>query len=90
MMGGLGDPNIFQHERIDPSLGEVWQRIELPRRLDESTRQLAMQLGYELTEGVETPIAGLPGLAGEQTLANLDELSDEQVYAMLSDMLTDG
>ncbi len=86
MMGGLGDPNIFQHDRIDPSLGEAWRNVNLPRRLDESTKELAMQLGYEWPEIVGAPAADFSGLAEEQVLDNLDDLSDEQVYAMLSNM----
>jgi acyl transferase domain-containing protein len=48
MTGGIGDPNIFRHKRISPERGEAWKKIKLPRYLDESTRQLAHQFGYEL------------------------------------------
>jgi hypothetical protein len=31
MIGGPGDPDIFQHDEIDANLGEIWQKIQLPR-----------------------------------------------------------
>ena len=48
MIGGPGDPDIFQHDQIEASLGESWRNISLPRPLGEYSRQLAAQLNYEL------------------------------------------
>jgi hypothetical protein len=48
MIGGPGDPDIFQHDQIEASLGERWRNISLPRPLGEYSRQLAAQLNYEL------------------------------------------
>jgi hypothetical protein len=48
MFGGPGDPNIFQHSRINPELAEVWKRIRLPRQLSPETRRVATALGYSL------------------------------------------
>jgi phthiocerol/phenolphthiocerol synthesis type-I polyketide synthase E len=88
MMGGLGDPNILQHSGIEAELGKAWKNIHWPRRLDASTQQLAARLGYDLPE-IETAQIG-PGAfhAGdeERLLANLDQLSDEQVSAMLQNL----
>jgi len=83
MSGGLGDPNILQHNRIESGLGEAWRKIKWPRRLDVATQQLAARLGYELPEN------RLPNTAEERVLANLDQLSAEQVREMLQDLLAD-
>lgn len=48
MIGGPGDFDIFQHDGIDPTLGEIWRTISLPRPLEEVTRHLAAQFNYEL------------------------------------------
>jgi phthiocerol/phenolphthiocerol synthesis type-I polyketide synthase E len=48
MIGGPGDFDIFQHEGIDPTLGEIWRTISLPRPLEEYTQYLAAQFNYEL------------------------------------------
>lgn len=85
MMGGLGDPNILLHQRIDPSLGEVWKHLKFPRALDASTQELAQQLGYTLPELDSVPTV-VPD-AGAEASANLDGLSDEDVYRLLNDML---
>jgi hypothetical protein len=48
MIGGPGDPDIFQHDQIEPHLGEIWRDINLPRPLAQETRHLAVQFNYEL------------------------------------------
>jgi len=50
---GIGDPNFLKHKEIDPSLGEVWKRIRLPRKLGGFARRVAAELEYVLP--VETP-----------------------------------
>jgi hypothetical protein len=95
MMGGLGDPNLLQHNRIESDLGEAWRRIKWPRALDPSTRELVARLGYEVPE-VAPPsrreVAPAPADAAkaEALLANLDQLSDEQVAALLAEMSGEG
>jgi len=44
----IDDPNFLSHDRVDPSLGEVWKEIDLGRRLAPATRELAAELGYDL------------------------------------------
>jgi acyl carrier protein len=81
MVGGIGDPNIFKHKSINPKRGEAWRSIQLPRYLDESTRRVATQLGYELPGELAAPTSeALPPL-------NLDGLSDEEVDRLLSELL---
>jgi phthiocerol/phenolphthiocerol synthesis type-I polyketide synthase E len=81
MMGGLGDPNILQHQGIDKNLGEAWKRIQWPRRLDEGTRALAARLGYELGHEPSVDRA-----RAEELAKNLDQLSDEQVASLLAQL----
>ena len=50
MVGGLGDPNILTHDRIDPGRGEVWKCTRLPNPLNESSRNLAAEFKYQLSE----------------------------------------
>ena len=100
MMGGLGDPNILQHSRIDPGLGEAWKKIAWPRALDASTLALMTRLGYAVAEmgesrsparpRTETPPMPASAKEAERLLANLDQLSDEQVAALLEQMSPKG
>ncbi len=48
MIDGVGDPNLHEHERIEPALGEAWRTIRLPRPLGPEARALAERLGYDL------------------------------------------
>jgi hypothetical protein len=81
MMGGLGDPNIMGHKGIDKNLGEAWKKIDWPRPLDATTVTVAERLGYEL------PRRTVVGRArAEELLANIDQLSDEQVASLLAEL----
>jgi hypothetical protein len=48
MIDGVGDPNLHEHDRIEPELGDAWRRIRLRRPLGAEARALAEELGYEL------------------------------------------
>lgn len=92
MMGGIGDPNILTHTGIDPTLADTWREITLPRRLDMSTRQLAEQFGYELPDNYkawegERPLPTTDTATTKQEEINVDDLSDDDVAAMLSQLL---
>ena len=94
MMGGIGDPNILTHTGIDPTLAETWRSITLPRRLDPSTKKLAEQFGYDLPDNYQVPEGERPFLPAKQPETetavadiNVDELSDDDVAAMLSQLL---
>jgi hypothetical protein len=93
IVGSLGDPNIFQHSHIDPGLGEAWKKVKLPRRLDESTKQLAVELGYELPEEVVEPPTitnhARDQVGETQLLASLNRLSEEEVFAVLNELLAE-
>lgn len=58
---GIGDPNFLDHQAIDPSLGEVWRTIRLPRLLGSEARRVAVAAGYELP--AEDEAAGTMALA---------------------------
>jgi acyl transferase domain-containing protein/thioesterase domain-containing protein/acyl carrier protein len=59
----VGDPNFMTHQDIDPSLGTVWKRIRLPRRLGGYARRVAGELGYSL------PVEETLGSGGEPSVA---------------------
>lgn len=44
----IGDPNFLKHDAIDPSLGDVWKRTQLPRKLGGYARRVAKELEYPL------------------------------------------
>jgi hypothetical protein len=46
----VGDPNVLQHEGIDPRLATRWREQRPPQRLSPPTRAVAAELGYELTD----------------------------------------
>jgi acyl transferase domain-containing protein/aryl carrier-like protein len=48
MIDGVGDPNLHEHDRIEPELGDAWRRIRLRNKLGPEARALAEELGYEL------------------------------------------
>lgn len=48
MIDGVGDPNLHEHDRIEPELGDAWRRIRLRRQLGPAARALAAELGYDL------------------------------------------
>jgi phthiocerol/phenolphthiocerol synthesis type-I polyketide synthase E len=80
MIGGLGDPNILQHNRIESKLGEAWQKIKWPRPLDASTQVLIKRLGYALPD----PVPPIETTA----LPDVNQLTDDQVRAMLENLLS--
>jgi hypothetical protein len=45
-----GDPNFLSHSTIEPELGQAWRTVVLPAPLAAPARDLARQLGYELSE----------------------------------------
>jgi thioesterase domain-containing protein/NAD(P)-dependent dehydrogenase (short-subunit alcohol dehydrogenase family)/acyl carrier protein len=52
----IGDPNFKKHDSIDSSLGDVWKRTSLPRKLGGFARRVAAELEYPLP--VEIPGSG--------------------------------
>ncbi|RKH14639.1 acyltransferase domain-containing protein [Corallococcus sp. CA053C] len=98
MMGGLGDPNILQHQGIEKKLGESWKRIKWPRAFDASTHAVIERLGYSVegatpaavpaaaTLSAPAPKQKLTPAEAEKLLENMDQLSDEQVAELLAVM----
>jgi len=92
MIDGPGDPDIFQHDKIEASVGEIWKNIKLPRQLSEYSRNLATDLNYELPHEVDETAATIERIdlnKVEPLLAKLDGLSDEEVDALFNKMLAD-
>ncbi len=57
---GVGDPNFLKHDGIDAALGDVWEKIELPKRLGGFARRLAAELQYDLPREEEPLAAEVP------------------------------
>lgn len=92
MIAGPGDPDIFQHDKIDASLGETWEKIKLPRPLSDFSQQVAAELNYELP--VESSNSAAENDEMDQSnakklLADLEDLSDKEVDTLLNNMITD-
>ena len=96
----LGDIKFHQHTGIDSAVAESWRKHYSNDFLGEITLELAESLGYkkEKTESrlagssrrAITPIRPAAGDADtDEMLANLDRLSNEQVDALLDDMLAE-
>ena len=47
MIQGIGDPNIMNFTKIEPSLADSWRKCKVPQTLSKSTLALAQELGYE-------------------------------------------
>lgn len=48
MRDGLGDPNFFEHDRIDPDFVDRWKQAPRVIRLGPASRYLAERLGYQV------------------------------------------
>jgi acyl transferase domain-containing protein len=93
MIDGDGDPNIFNHDSIDTSLGEVWKNIKLPNKLSKSTKMMALQFNYQLpyedlSENEENDFfdkgdKGLQQDITQRELNKVDNLSDEEIDDLL-------
>ncbi len=79
LIAGPGDPDILQHDGIDPELGHIWRKIKLPWPLQQKTQALAAVFGYELPN--ESTQADLPD--------ELADLSDDEVDALLRQLMED-
>ncbi len=49
MIIGDGDPNILNHDDIDPGLASAWQELSFQPKLDPATIELATQYQYPLS-----------------------------------------
>ncbi len=96
----LGDIKFHQHTDIDPEAAGSWRKYYPNDFLGEITLELAESLGYKEERNDSrssgpnrkaiTPIQPVAGDAEtEQMLADLDRLSNEQVDALLVDMLAE-
>ncbi|MGG1946855.1 beta-ketoacyl synthase N-terminal-like domain-containing protein [Trinickia sp. NRRL B-1857] len=47
MRDGLGDPNFFEHDRIEPGFVDKWRQANRIIRLGPASRYLADRLGYQ-------------------------------------------
>ena len=44
----VGDPNLLDHNNIDPSLADAWRDHKPPLTLSPFTREVAAALGYAI------------------------------------------
>jgi acyl transferase domain-containing protein len=102
----IGDPKFHTHQGIDPSVADNWTRDYTEDFLGDLTREMARHLGYEnLTPPLaKAPVRAAPPVRpamtpiprlsrednGEQILANLDQMSDQDVDSLLRQMMNGG
>ncbi len=92
---GLTDPRFQQHTRIEARVADQWRTEMHPDSLGNPARRLARTFGYEgVPEPVESMSAVCEGQASDasqasasELLSRLDELSDEEVQALLAQRL---
>ena len=88
MIDGPGDPDIFQHDRIETELADAWRTIPLPFTLQPETSQLAARFGYTIPKPDRPAVQSPAGLSADaQVLEHVDELSNEEVEAALKALL---
>jgi acyl-CoA synthetase (AMP-forming)/AMP-acid ligase II len=87
----VGDPKFHRHDDIDPTAADRWRKYEVPDFLGPKTWAMAESLGYvregppreQRTPEADGATPGLTSHEAESLLARLDQLSDEQVEALL-------
>ncbi len=85
MIAGPGDPDILQHDGIDPELAHIWQKIRLPQPLRVETQTLAAVFGYELPNEGQTKAEKFSEIS--KLPDNLEDLSDAEVDALLRQLM---
>ncbi|MCP5155942.1 MAG: SDR family NAD(P)-dependent oxidoreductase, partial [Ectothiorhodospiraceae bacterium] len=76
VIGGVGDPDILQHDGVDPRLADAWERVELARPVDPRTAALAARFDYTL------PGNDSDAGSDDALLARLDRMSAEEIDAL--------
>jgi pimeloyl-ACP methyl ester carboxylesterase/acyl carrier protein/LPS sulfotransferase NodH len=72
----VDDPNFHRRDRIDPTLAQVWQQIQLPQPLSPDSQALARQYAYDLlgaSEALEPELIAAPLPPDYVPLARLRE-----------------
>ncbi len=89
----IGDPRFHEHRAIEASIANQWEKDITGDFLGDITWQLANLLGYERpplkqeTSHIDS-ISRINRKNPEQLLAQLDQLSDEEVASLLNEKLT--
>jgi amino acid adenylation domain-containing protein len=81
----LGDMKFHQHQRIEATVADTWRQDYTSDFLGEVTWELATSLGYPRTTFANQTIQAQQ--SPEQLLANLDQLADAEVDALLQQLL---
>jgi amino acid adenylation domain-containing protein/non-ribosomal peptide synthase protein (TIGR01720 family) len=82
----LGDVKFHEHRGIDRTASDRWRREVRPEELGEPTWRLAVELGYEAPESAATIPRASRDARADELLARLDELSPQEVRALLEEM----
>ncbi len=85
MIDGDGDPNIFNHDKLEPELAAVWKSIKLPISLTSETRSLANFFQYDLpSDPIESSEHDeLTSKFMEEKLDEIDRMNEEQVNELI-------
>ncbi len=93
MMDGEGDPNIYNHDSLNPKRADAWKEIRLPIKLSQETRTLSKLFGYylpvedELSDNFERQEDLTDNLIRQDFIAEenekLDKLSNDEVEELI-------
>jgi hypothetical protein len=102
----IGDPKFHKHQGIDASVADNWARDYTEDFLGELSREMARKLGYDnltlplakepsrVAASARPALTPIPRLSrednGEKILANLDQMSDQDVDSLLREMMAGG
>lgn len=91
----IGDPTFHEHSGIEAAVADSWKRQHTVDFVGDLTWQMAESLGYKRPqcEGGDRRSGAISRVSrgsADQLLAQLDQLSDQEVASLLDDMLTTG
>ena len=87
----VGDVKFHQHQKIDPAIADAWRAANIPDFLSPMTWQVAQTLGYspETPAKPDTIQPNRERQTAQDILDRLDDLSDEEIAALLENELAD-
>lgn len=85
----IGDPKFHKHQHIEAHVADAWKEAYSEEMLGEPTRKIAKVMGYLPEKDKAWEYDNLLLRPPHQLLGQLDQLSDEEVSALLENMLSE-